>query len=204
MEIIYLVLFSICAVFAQDAPPVRVTVFYECLCGDSHRFIDDQFYPTFTKLKDIMEVDTNAFGKANSTADSNGGYTFICQHGEFECQGNIMIGCAKKYIPDLDTFQDFNYCVMNSFYPPEEGKICADQLGVDFTPIDQCATSIEGQTLLHELGEKQAQLAPDLNYVPWIIINDVWTQEQQDAAEFGLLEVVCEAYTGNLPEACAN
>lgn len=50
---------------------------------------------------------------------------------------------------------------------------CAEKHGIDFAPIKECYTTIEGHKLLHEVGVKQRTFAPELDYVPWILINDV-------------------------------
>ena len=51
-----------------------------------------------------------------------GGYEFECQHGPEECEGNMMLACAKTYIPDQDTYVEFNICVMSADYPPTAGQ----------------------------------------------------------------------------------
>ncbi|EEB20533.1 hypothetical protein Phum_PHUM620270, partial [Pediculus humanus corporis] len=43
---------------------VNVTVFYESLCPDSIRFIKKQLHPTYSELKDYMNVELVPFGKA--------------------------------------------------------------------------------------------------------------------------------------------
>ena len=51
-----------------------------------------------------------------------GGYSFVCQHGPEECEGNKMLACAKTYIPDQDTYVEFNICVMTADNPPTAGQ----------------------------------------------------------------------------------
>ncbi|KAK3873595.1 hypothetical protein Pcinc_021400 [Petrolisthes cinctipes] len=188
---------------AWSAEPVKVSVYYETLCPDSSRFFVNQLYPVWLDLKDIMTNDINCYGKANDTSVGDG-YTFICQHGPDECEGNMMITCAKSYIPDEDKFMAFSNCIMDRFVGTAAGQECAQEAGVtNFSEIEICYTSVEGQQLLHQVGLLQEPLDPQIYYVPWILINDVFTSEQLDAAEIDLRKVVCDAYQGTPPAACS-
>ena len=46
----------------------------------------------------------------------------------------------------------------------------------DWESIDNCRNNVEGEKLLHEVGVKQREEADQLNFVPWVIINDVSNQ----------------------------
>ncbi|CAL4108472.1 unnamed protein product, partial [Meganyctiphanes norvegica] len=201
---IQLLLIGAAALAQEAAPDVFVEVYYESLCPDSKEFFANQLYPTWTKIKDIMYIDTNAFGIANFTADGEG-YIFNCQHGPNECEGNMMIACGKKYIQDPELEFQWISCIMSSFYPPFAGEQCAASVGIPdyvYSPINKCVTSAERQMLLHEVGVKQGFLDPVLFWVPWIIINGEWSWEMNAAAELDLLDVVCKAYQGELPQPC--
>ena len=50
---------------------------------------------------------------------------------------------------------------------------CADELGLSFSEIETCRTSIEGEQLLHEVGLVTKSLDPELNYVPWMVLDGV-------------------------------
>ncbi|XP_071521691.1 gamma-interferon-inducible lysosomal thiol reductase-like [Panulirus ornatus] len=188
---------------AEAAEPVLVTVYYESLCPDSQRFITTQLYPVWIDLKDIMVLDVNAYGKSSDTSVGEG-YTFECQHGPDECEGNMMLTCAKGYIPSEEQFMAFTNCVMTNFVGAAAGKQCAHEAGVDFANIENCYNTVEGQQLQHQVGLKQATLDPQLIYVPWILIDDVFSEEQLSAAQEDLRGVVCEAYQGQKPDLCNN
>ncbi|KAK8387012.1 hypothetical protein O3P69_017989 [Scylla paramamosain] len=183
------------------ADPVKVSVYYETLCPDSEKFVITQLYPVYQELKDIMLLDVNAYGKAEDYAIGDS-YIFVCQHGPDECEGNMMIACAKKLIQSEDLFMAFTNCVMTVFTAAAAGPQCAEKHGIDFAPIQRCYASSEGRRLLHEVGVKQRTAAPDLHYVPWIMINDAYTDNQQTEAEKDLKKVVCDAYKGEKPAAC--
>ncbi|CAG7829263.1 unnamed protein product, partial [Allacma fusca] len=71
------------------------------------------------------------------TRDNNGNYTFQCQHGPRECEGNKVHACALKYLPE-ESQAAFINCSMSSSTPPEAGPSCASQLGLNFTRVEQC------------------------------------------------------------------
>ncbi|XP_068249016.1 gamma-interferon-inducible lysosomal thiol reductase-like [Palaemon carinicauda] len=198
---LFALLIHVCVGFKADAEPVKVTVYLETLCPDSMIFVKHQLAPAWENLREIMHVDFNAYGFVLETPLSEG-YEFSCQHGADECKGNMIIECARKYADNLDAFVDFDVCFMSSSYPPNEGEICADNVGVAWSPIDICSKSVEGQQLLHESGVRQNSLVPVPNYMPWIIINDVFSQEYLDEAQSDLIGLVCRVYEGTLPPIC--
>ena len=50
--------------------------------------------PGFYDMADIKLV---PYGNARETAGSNGQWNFACQHGEVECQWNLLEACALDY-----------------------------------------------------------------------------------------------------------
>ena len=50
-----------------EAPSVKLSVYYESLCGDSIRFITTQLYPTWKHFADdqTLQLDLVPFGKAD-------------------------------------------------------------------------------------------------------------------------------------------
>lgn len=187
---------------SEDSDPVRLAVFFESLCPDSIRFMEDQLYPTWNNVPEIMDVDLNAYGFITETPLTGGGYKFECQHGPDECEGNLMLACAKNYITDQSQYVDFTLCVMMSDNPPYSGQTCADNAGIPFNQIDECWKSEESQHLLHEIGLQQNGLRPVVDWVPWIVLNDEHTDEIQADAESGLQVLLCSAYEGTKPAAC--
>ncbi|KAG0714860.1 Gamma-interferon-inducible lysosomal thiol reductase [Chionoecetes opilio] len=196
-----LLFLGVAAALGQDAPPVKVHLYYETLCPYSIEFVIGQLYPTWTLLKDIMEVEMFPFGNANYEADGEG-WSFRCQHGDDECRGNMIHACAKDHLKDINLEMDFMNCLLSADYPPNAGAKCAGEVGADWKPIEECVSSLEGQNLLHDVAVQQEQLKPQLYFVPWIIVNDVFSEDQVGECQTNLLSVVCDRYTGKKPESC--
>ena len=58
-----------------------------------------------------------------------------------------------------------------------------------FEQILDCANGDEGSDLLHESGVKTHALTnPILNYIPWIVLNNVHDERMQNEAEFDIMQ----------------
>merc|ERR1719318_844073 len=77
----------------HKAPPVKISVYYESLCPYSIRFINTQLWPTFSRLKDIMDITLIPHGNAKERPGVSF-WEFLCQHGAPECMGNVIESCA--------------------------------------------------------------------------------------------------------------
>nr|AKS48281.1 gamma-interferon induced thiol reductase GILT1 [Scylla paramamosain] len=201
MRPVLLLLGLVAAVSAVD--PVKIHLYYETLCPYSIDFVVNQLYKTWTLVKDIMEVEMFPFGNAEYYPDGEG-WSFRCQHGSGECRGNMIHACAKNHFNDINIEMEFVNCLLSADYPPNAGAKCAAEVGADWAPLEQCVNSIEGQNLLHDVAVQQEQLQPKLYFVPWIIVKDVFSEEQVGECQTNLLKVVCEKYTGVKPDACSS
>lgn len=68
---------------------------------------------------------------------------------------------------------------------------CAKKLSIDYEELKTCAKSNRGNQLMFKAGEKTNSLNPKLNYVPWINVNGIHTNEIQQQAEANLSYFVC-------------
>ena len=69
-----------------------------------------------------------------------------------------------------------------------------------YADIDQCANSEEGQNMLHDFGVKTKALDPPLNWVPWILVNDVYVEEDFQPLQDDFKGVLCRKYLTTVPE----
>uniref|UniRef100_A0A1B0F9A4 Uncharacterized protein n=1 Tax=Glossina morsitans morsitans TaxID=37546 RepID=A0A1B0F9A4_GLOMM len=65
---------------------LNVLVFYESLCPDSKRFMQNQLGPNYDELGDFIDIKLVPFANAKSVDD---GKEIVCQHGPAECLGNL-------------------------------------------------------------------------------------------------------------------
>lgn len=74
-----------------DAPPVKVSFYYESLCPGCRQVWATQLYSTYQKLASsgIVEFEIVPYGNAQEQPYGSSWY-FTCQHGPTECVGEFV------------------------------------------------------------------------------------------------------------------
>jgi len=184
-----------------------LVVFFESKCPDSMRFFKEQMKPTFDELSNYFAVFPIAWGKASYKPDGHEGFNFTCQHGPEECQGNKVFACAYRLMPNMYDYVNFTTCAMNLDDPPTAlNSDCADILtGSQYDEINYCAHTKVGDYMLADQYIFQQGMAPNLDYVPWMIVNDQHNATLQEKAEHHLKDLVCDMWKGPTPpQACSS
>lgn len=185
----------------QTADPVTIGLYFESLCPGCRNFLTSMLYPTWVLLADVMDVTLVPYGNALETWDGKK-YKFQCQHGEDECLGNMIETCLLNLTND-DAFPII-YCMETSSDVIKAAKMCAELYApqLDWGTVMNCVNGDLGNQLMHQNALKTTGLKPPHNYVPWITINGVHTEELQNQAMSALLPMVCNMYKGPKPEVC--
>jgi len=182
---------------------VTVDVYYECLCPDSRSFIVNQLYPAWQNLKDIMEINLIPWGKADSEVTEDG-YTFTCQHGQLECEGNTYHTCAVKSA-NTDISIPYVKCMIEDNREPAAiARSCAEQINIPYSPIEECARGKEGNQLLFLMGEMTHNLSPSVTFIPTVEIEKSQDRFRNALKNLGLQ--VCQEFRekfNKTPESCA-
>jgi len=183
-----------------------LVVFFESKCPDSMRFFKEQLKPTFDELSIYFLVTPIAWGKASFKPDGHDGFNFTCQHGPEECQGNKMFACAQHYMINDYDYANFTTCAMSLDDPPTAlTSDCAEILTeAQWDAINYCAKTPMGDYMLADEYIFQEGMAPNLDYVPWMIVNDQHNATLQDKAEHHLKDLVCDMWKGEKPDACSS
>ncbi|XP_023321848.1 GILT-like protein 1 isoform X2 [Eurytemora carolleeae] len=143
---------------------IILDLYYETLCPDSRSFILRQLEPAVEQIADIFSINYIPYGKARTYKDDD--YTFRCQHGPLECQGNIYHACSNNYIEDSGKKFEFIRCMMMDNYDPEAAaRRCGSEYTLEIEPIVQCARGPEGKQLLAHAGRLTSKLNPKGNTV---------------------------------------
>ena len=173
----------------QKPQQVLVSVYYEALCPDSRNFIIKQLVPTFDSIEDYLELHLIPYGKAE-TIVVNDDFVFKCQHGETECEANIIHACSIDKIKDSRKQLELVACMIrNNMHPPSILKSCAGEMS-EYKAILNCSQSSEGRKLLSKYGELTKSLRPKVNFIPTITLDN--DQDNQILILKNLLRQICQ------------
>ena len=203
------------AVAVGDDEKVMVELYYESQCPGCREMVTTSFYKAFQTegFLDMAEVAFVPYGNAQETKTDSGSYEFECQHGPSECVYNTIETCALAKIDDpLMAFQ-FIDCIERSdeSRDPQQDyyKVaiaCCELTKLPDTTIakmEECAAGPEGIQLEHEAAAKTDALEPPHQFVPYVVVNGVHSDDVQNAISDSLFDYVCGAYLGaNKSPAC--
>lgn len=199
-------IYPLCQLFCKpkqkEIKPVKIELYYEALCPDCQEFMKYQLYPTFQRLfqTGIFQLTLIPYGNAKES-EVGGKWMFQCQHGEQECQMNLLETCAIHLLNNPQQFMPFIHCV--ELLPNlQDAQKCAGSLGIEWAPIAACYNGAEGNYLQHQMAQMTEALNPPHTYVPWVLVDGVHTEEIQKKAQQDLSALICENYKGKKPKEC--
>ncbi|XP_049795194.1 GILT-like protein 1 [Schistocerca nitens] len=166
-----------------------VGVYYETLSPNCSEFFTNQLLPAYRLAPDRFNVTLFPFGK--TVISSTDPLTFICEHGEKECEGLKIHSCAVDLIHNQTLLLNLAECtIRNQTHPEARLRECAIRQDIEWRPIAECAeTSIGGQ-LLESNGNKTNELNPRLTDVPTITLNG--SQDDQSELRTNLWKEICD------------
>lgn len=211
-NLLLVTLFVACS-YAQSKVPVYV--YYESLCPDSAKFINQQLYPTAKQFAKNIDLKFIPFGK--STYKTLGSDTsFECHHGPNECYGNKVHACAlfhiqgNSYQPNNTkealTLEYVNCLMERAQFKSGEfpGKVCADMHEIhNWETIEQCANSTEGSSFLRGYGDETAKLQSPLKSVPTIAFRQSFDSDNQKLSLENFRAALCKNLNPS-PVECRN
>lgn len=195
---------------SENAPKVNFELYYESLCPDCREFILQQLFPAYQKVSGIINLTLVPYGNADESKHG-GEWKYTCQHGKEECIGNMIETCVLHIEKNITASLQFVHCFEKNIVQGEKvenplsvAEQCAEDLDMDYPPIEECQKSELGNKLEHDMATKTNALSPQHQYVPWVTLNGVHTEKIQDRAQGNLLKLLCETYTGKKPSPCQN
>lgn len=199
---ILLLIGTFSAVISQQK--VKISVYYETKCIDSRTFFLRQLGPTYERLHQYIDLELVPFGNVQVYKQNDGSYHYTCQHGPDECWANRVQACAISHT-DQKTSLNYAVCMFN---PSNYGNTrayaqpCAERNGLNWQQISTCFNGDEGEKLIEHNWSKTYYLNPPHNFIPWIVINDRHSYNQQQESFGHLFDYLCDNYLTNVPE-CA-
>ncbi|VEN53123.1 unnamed protein product [Callosobruchus maculatus] len=185
--------------FSQAEKKLKVSLYYESLCGGCTDFIRTQLHPVYSQFADYLELDIVPFGNAQYEKVGKK-WIFKCQHGPQECYGNVIHACALASNP-LKTALDFIYCSEGQAdrVSDETFQKCATEVGIKFEDLKHC-TETEGDSLIVANAKKSAKVG--YSWVPFVTFNDEYDEDVSKEAQEDLKGLVCKYFADKPPKGC--
>ncbi|CAH2001815.1 unnamed protein product [Acanthoscelides obtectus] len=182
------------------AHKVKVSLYYEALCGGCSYFIHSQLKPVYKELKDHVQLDLVPFGNARFRKVGSK-WQFMCQHGPEECYGNIIHACALDSSP-VEVALDFIACCEGQKFVTSDKTFqkCSKKAGLKFEDLKKCKET-KGDDLLAAYGKRSKPVG--YPWVPFITINDKYDENVSMNAMYDLKSVLCEHLKDDPPKACS-
>eukprot|EP01084_Bolivina_argentea_P164154 285422_1 len=207
----------------NDVPMVQLTAYIENCCYSCQHFFNQSFYNAYhTKgWTEMTNISFIPYGKCNETMDFNTNtYSYSCQHGPWECKGNMWMACAiknvyafnnTKYIPFVSNFMyATNYTVAHNNCTTTDDKlnkiaqsVCNNTADCNWNTLSQCYNNeTERNQVYHEMALIQHENTKNVDWVPWIVLNGMHSDSEQQSCENNVLNCTCAVYQGSNP-ACS-
>jgi len=157
------------------------------------------------------------YGNAKEVENADQTWTYTCQHGTAECNGNMWEDCAIEHYGNDSLTQAGRPMWWTYFYCMEKSgqagtasvaQNCASSSGLDWTTISNCATTSnpakgstdDGNPNMHRTAVRTENLQPPHQYTPWVVLNG----KPISSSDYNLplINLVCNAYTGTKPSCC--
>ena len=141
------------AVTCVAASKLRIEIHTESLCPSCISFYSNSLKNALNTPGFENMADLNIFPYGNAKQRKlNSNWVFTCQHGDKECEGNLMEVCAIELMNHHDRVR-FVQCVEENEVKTggfiKTGKNCAKDLDFDFGVIQTCMDGAEGNNLQH-------------------------------------------------------
>lgn len=200
----HLVLVAILALCLTSMVPnddrVLVELYSESLCPDCLAFILGSFKKAINTADIYKIADIRVYPYGNARWARNGTtYSFTCQHGVRECQGNIIEVCALQLYDQERYGNPFIVCLeSNTSDWTASGQRCATQLGMDWNKIASCSNSDAGRQWQYEVAAATDKLSPAHQYVPWITVNGQHNTTSENSIISNMVSFICKNYKGSV------
>uniref|UniRef100_A0A1B0D7W8 Uncharacterized protein n=1 Tax=Phlebotomus papatasi TaxID=29031 RepID=A0A1B0D7W8_PHLPP len=137
-------------VIKPSGVPVVVGVYYEALCPDSKHFVVKQLKTTHDLAPQLIDIVFIPYGKATTHVLPDGSLKFNCQHGQVECEANIIHACVVDVIGDPDLRLKMVTCMIrDNIVPKDAFHRCAKENSVESAEkIQKCYSGPHGAELL--------------------------------------------------------
>lgn len=178
--------------------PLLIDIFGESQCSDTSSFLHNQLADVWSELTNDSSIIFNyhPFGvKSSCTRNIVGSLSCQCQHGPFECLLNQLQACVVSALEAPVLYMPIVTCIQGKRSFKGALEECIDNArprpDLDTLFMARCAQSDLGKKLMYGHAVTQKNIAPEIDWVPWIMLNG----ERDQQAEYTFRQSLCRYRT---------
>lgn len=182
---------------------VNIVAFGEGRCSDTSFWMKWHWLPMWRMLGSTGRInfEYHPYGIKTTCVDTDSGddVTCECHHGERECVLNALQSCVIEALPNFEEYMEVVTCIQGKQNIIVAADACFNgPIKLERAKMVECAESRHGRMLFSSHENFAAQLAPEMDWVPWILINGKRYKE----AEEDLWQFLCDRFIDPRPIHC--
>lgn len=182
---------------------VNIVAFGEGRCSDTSYWMKWHWLPMWRMLGSTGRInfEYHPYGIKTTCVDSDDGTDVVCEchHGARECILNQLQSCVIEALPNFEEYMEVVTCIQGKQNISMAAQSCFDgPTKLDRTKMVECAESRHGRKLFSDQEKVVTQLAPEMDWVPWVLINGKRYKE----AEEDLWQFLCDKFIDPRPIHC--
>lgn len=176
---------------------IKLTMGVASGCSNAMNFIRNQLEPTYAIFYEYMDVEFVSWGRTVKNPDGS----MTCQFGPNDCWANRLQRCVQNFLKN-DTMAKMRYmvCEFTAPFPSFAGQSfdCARAAGISNQDLEFCVNNPQLDTLDEEAQSKAAEPMRVINWVPFVLFNDVIDVQAHSAAHVNLYSMICQALINDI------
>ena len=125
----------------------------------------------------MAEVNFWPYGNAHETQTSSGEWEFSCQHGDAECQYNLIETCVVNLTSCPYKAYDILSCMEKKDRISKYEQVTKSCAPDNFDEIWACYTGADVNAMQHDIAVQTENLVPAHQYVPWMTVNGAYDED---------------------------
>lgn len=171
---------------------IKVTVGTASGCSDTVSFISNHLVEAYRLYGEFLDIEFVPWGRTQWVDG-----VFTCQFREPDCWANRLHRCVLNMLKDNQDAQvHYMACEFSSPFPSfvQGSYLCAQAVGLNLIAVDYCVSHPGDELDEKAQAAAQAPMQPGaINFVPYIMFNDVISRPVHDEARIRFVSMICFA-----------
>jgi hypothetical protein len=171
-------------------PRIKLTVGTMSACRDTVNFFRDHLVATFEEYEEFLDVEFVPWGRTAVQPDGS----LVCRFGVDDCWANRMQRCVLNMLKGNNRkTMDFMTCEFQSRLPGYTFRSyeCSESVGLNVVDVDHCVNNPQNDNLDEEARIASIEPMAVINFIPFILFDDVVDRDTSNQARQRLSSLVC-------------